>query len=73
MPRVSSKNQITVPVAALRAAGLGPGDEVAISVPEEGTLVVEAAEGRVRRHAGTFDATVFPPGYLEELRAEWER
>jgi len=69
MARISAKNQLTIPVAALREAGLHAGDQV----------IVEALEGkelRISRGALTFDSAfgaltgTYPPGYLERLDAE---
>lgn len=36
--KVSSKNQITLPVAALRAANVGPGDVLRVEVVEDGVF-----------------------------------
>lgn len=72
MPRVSRKNQITLPVAVLRAAGLGPGDEVAVRAQGVGEIVVVARASRVRRHAGIAQG-IYDPAELEELRGEWDR
>ena len=69
MPRISTKNQITIPVAALEEAGLHTGDQVVVEALEEGEL-------RIRRGAVTFDSAfgaltgTYPPGYLEQLDAE---
>lgn len=69
MARISAKNQITIPVAALEEAGLKPGDQIVIEALEQGEL-------RVRRGAAEFDDAfgvltgVYPPGYLERLDAE---
>jgi bifunctional DNA-binding transcriptional regulator/antitoxin component of YhaV-PrlF toxin-antitoxin module len=68
MPRISAKNQVTIPVAALEEAGFHAGDDV----------LVEALEGelRVRRGVPTFEQAfgaltgVYPAGYLEALDAE---
>ena len=71
MPRISSKNQVTLPVAALDEAGLRRGDEVVVEPLGDGEL-------RVRRAAVTFDSAfgtltgTYPPGYLERLDAEDE-
>lgn len=72
MARVSSKNQVTLPVAAMRAAGLRSGDEVEVRPLGDGEVVVAVRGSRVRRHAG-IAAGVYRPGELEELRDEWER
>jgi AbrB family looped-hinge helix DNA binding protein len=72
VPRISTKNQVTIPVAALQEAGLHPGDQVLIEALEDGEL-------RIRRGALDFDAAfgaltgVYPPGYLERLDAEDEQ
>jgi len=69
MPRISSKNQLTVPVTALAEAGLGAGDEVVVEPVADGEL-------RVRRAALSFEDAFgaltgrYPPGYLERLDAE---
>jgi bifunctional DNA-binding transcriptional regulator/antitoxin component of YhaV-PrlF toxin-antitoxin module len=72
MPRVSSKNQITLPVAALRAAGLSAGDEVTIRPLGEGKVLVAARASRIRRHSGVASG-IYRPGELDRLRDEWER
>ncbi len=72
MPRISTKNQITVPVAALEEAGLHAGDQVVIEAFDDGEL-------RIRRGAVTFDRAfgaltgTYPHGYLEQLDAEDKR
>jgi AbrB family looped-hinge helix DNA binding protein len=69
MSRISAKNQVTIPVAALQEAGLHPGDRVLVEALEDGEL-------RIRRGALEFDAAfgvltgLYPPGYLEGLDAE---
>jgi bifunctional DNA-binding transcriptional regulator/antitoxin component of YhaV-PrlF toxin-antitoxin module len=71
MTVISRKNQVTLPVDALRAAGLEPGDDVRVRVVGPGRLELVRADDLVRKHAGVFDATVYPKGYLDELRREW--
>jgi hypothetical protein len=69
MPRISTKNQVTLPVTALAEAGLRSGDPVVVEAIGEGEL-------RVRRAAITFDSAFgaltgcYPQGYLERLDAE---
>jgi hypothetical protein len=71
MSRISAKNQVTVPVAALAEAGLRPGEEVVVEPLGDGEL-------RVRRATLTFDSAfgaltgAYPAGYLERLDAENE-
>lgn len=68
MPKISRKNQVTLPVDALAAAGLTSGDEVTIEASGNDTIVI-------RRAAMDFDAAIgifsglYEPGYLEKLRA----
>lgn len=72
MPRISTKNQVTIPVAALEEAGLHAGDQVVVEVLEDGEL-------RIRRGALTFDnafgalSGTYPPGYLDTLDDEDEQ
>lgn len=72
MPRVSSKNQVTLPVDAMRQAGLRPGDEVTVRPLGDGEVIIAARGSRVRRHAG-IAAGIYPAGALDRLRDEWER
>ncbi len=71
MSVISRKNQVTLPVEALRAAGLESGDDVRVQVVGPGRLELVRAEELVQEFAGIFDRTVYPEGYLEELRHEW--
>jgi len=68
---ISRKNQVTLPVDALRAAGLEPGDDVRVQAVGPGRLELVRAEDLVEEFAGVFDASVYPDGYLDELRREW--
>jgi len=72
MPRVSSKNQVTLPVEAMRAAGLRAGDEVVVRPIGDGEVVVAARGSRVRRHAGIARG-IYGEDELDQLRAEWDR
>lgn len=69
MTRISAKNQITVPVAALQEAGLHAGEAVTVEPTGDGEL-------RVRRAALAFDDAFgamtgqYPPGYLSQLDRE---
>jgi AbrB family looped-hinge helix DNA binding protein len=72
MARISAKNQVTIPVAALDEAGLHPGDQVLVEALEDGEL-------RIRRGAPQFESAfgaltgVYPPDYLARLDAEDEQ
>jgi bifunctional DNA-binding transcriptional regulator/antitoxin component of YhaV-PrlF toxin-antitoxin module len=68
---ISRKNQVTLPVDALREAGLEPGDDLRIDVVGPGRLELVRVDDLVEEFAGVFDAEVYPEGYLDELRREW--
>ena len=70
--RVSRKNQITLPVDALFLAGVGPGDSLMVEAKPGGEIILRREEDPLLRYIGAFDG-LYPPGYLDELRDEWER
>jgi bifunctional DNA-binding transcriptional regulator/antitoxin component of YhaV-PrlF toxin-antitoxin module len=72
MPRVSTKNQVTLPVEAMRAAGLHAGDEVTVRPVGDGELMIAVRGSRVRRHAGIATG-LYESGELDGLRDEWQR
>jgi AbrB family looped-hinge helix DNA binding protein len=72
MAKVSSKNQITLPVEAMRAAGLRAGEEVTVRPIGDGELIIAARGSRIRRHAG-IAAGIYEEGELDRLRGEWDR
>ncbi len=71
MARISTKNQITIPVAALAEVGLHAGERVTVEPGGDGEL-------RIRRATTTFEDAfgmltgTYPAGYLEQLDAEDE-
>ncbi len=69
---MSSKNQVTIPVDAMRAAGLRAGDELTVRPIGEGEIVLATRGSRVRRHAG-IATEIYRNGELDRLRDEWER
>lgn len=71
MSVISSKNQVTIPVEALRQAGLGAGDDVRVASVGPGRLELVKTDDLIAEHAGSFDERVYPPGYLDEVRRGW--
>jgi AbrB family looped-hinge helix DNA binding protein len=71
MSKISRKNQITIPADVLRAAGLGPGDDVRITSVGPGHLELLKRDALVDAYAGSMGDDVYPPGYLEEVREGW--
>lgn len=69
--RITSKNQATIPVTALREAGLKPGDRVKIDASGSGELRITRAIDPVAKYAGALTGIVYPKGYLKKLRSEW--
>jgi bifunctional DNA-binding transcriptional regulator/antitoxin component of YhaV-PrlF toxin-antitoxin module len=67
---ISRANQVTLPVSALCEAGLRPGDEVHVQVVGPGRLELVRSDDLLAEFAGIFDKTVYPDGYLDELRRE---
>ena len=68
--RISAKHQATIPVQALKEAGLRPGDEVRVVAAGRGRLVLERDLNLVELHAGKLK-NVYEPGELDRLRDEW--
>jgi AbrB family looped-hinge helix DNA binding protein len=72
VPRISTKNQITIPVGALEEVGLHAGEQVTIEPAGDGEL-------RIRRTTATFENAfgaltgAYPTGYLDRLDAEDEQ
>lgn len=68
---ISSKNQITLPVEAMRAAGFEPGTRLEVFVGLGGEIRLLSADEsrleRLERGAGRHPG-LYEPGYLEELR-----
>lgn len=72
MSRVSTKNQVTLPVEVMRGAGLQPGDEVAVEALGQGEIRIAVRGSRVRHNAGIAKG-IYSRGELDRQRDEWER
>ena len=68
MTKISSKNQVTLPVETLRRSGLRSGDEVLIESAGSGQIVLRRVAADPAQGLGIFDG-LYPPGYLDDLRA----
>lgn len=70
--RVSTKHQITIPVAALKDAQVLPGDELRVTADGRGRLILTAVDDPLEALIGS------APGLsaetdLQALRDEWAR
>lgn len=66
--RISAKNQVTLPVDAMRKAGLASGMLLRVEVDGARRLLLAPHEDPVLRYAGILR---YPKGYLRKLRSEW--
>lgn len=68
--RLSAKNQVTIPVDAIRLAGLHTGDRLRAEVRGPGEVVLVREIDPIERFAGALTG-VYEPGELDRLRDEW--
>jgi hypothetical protein len=71
--RISSKHQVTIREPAFSAAGFREGDEVQVRALGPGQVVLTRVDELLDRYRGALPAGTFPPGWLEQERAGWER
>ena len=69
--RVSSKHQVTIPVDALRAAGLAVGERLVAHSDGPGRIVFERDRDAIADFEGALTGT-YKANELDELRAEWD-
>jgi bifunctional DNA-binding transcriptional regulator/antitoxin component of YhaV-PrlF toxin-antitoxin module len=70
--RLSSKHQATIPVAVLAEAGVRAGERLRVEALGPGRIVLTRADDSLEDLLGALGDDVYPPGYLEDLRGEWE-
>lgn len=68
---ISTKHQITIPAAELRAAGLEAGERLVARADGPGRVVLEREEDVVAEFAGALSG-VYADRELELLRDEWD-
>ena len=69
--RVSAKHQVTLPVEALRRAGIRTGDVLRAEVRGPGEVLLVRNLDPVAQFAGVLTG-VYAAGELDELRDEWD-
>jgi AbrB family looped-hinge helix DNA binding protein len=69
--KVSSKHQVTIPVGALRRAGLEPGDTLRVEAEGAGRIVMTRIDELLDRYSGSLDTGGNLREQIEGLRGEW--
>lgn len=69
--KVSSKNQVTIPVDALNGAALRPGDVLRVKADGAGRIVLTRTDELVARYSGVIATGGHLRGAVEGLRDEW--
>lgn len=68
---ISSKHQVTIPVAELRAAGLGAGERLVARADGPGRVILEREHDVLAEFAGALTGT-YSDHALDSLRTEWD-
>lgn len=69
--KVSSKHQVTIPVSALRDAGIGAGDVLKVEADGAGRLVLTRIDEILGRYSGQLATGGALGEAVEGLREEW--
>lgn len=59
-------------MAVLAEAGVQAGERLRVEALGPGRIVLTRADDGLEELLGALGGDVYPPGYLEELRGEWE-
>jgi bifunctional DNA-binding transcriptional regulator/antitoxin component of YhaV-PrlF toxin-antitoxin module len=69
--KISAKHQVTIPVGALRAAGIGTGDVLRVEAAGSGRVVLTRVDELVGRYSGRLTTGGRLGKAVEGLRKEW--
>jgi bifunctional DNA-binding transcriptional regulator/antitoxin component of YhaV-PrlF toxin-antitoxin module len=69
--KISSKNQVTIPVGTLRDAGLEAGDVLRAEADGSGRVVLTRLDDLLARYSGALDTGGQLRKTVEGLREEW--
>ncbi|MGI9052702.1 MAG: AbrB/MazE/SpoVT family DNA-binding domain-containing protein [Ilumatobacteraceae bacterium] len=69
--RISSKHQVTIPIDAMRAAGLEVGERLVARADGSGRVILERETDLLADYVGALTGT-FEPDAVERLRQEWD-
>jgi bifunctional DNA-binding transcriptional regulator/antitoxin component of YhaV-PrlF toxin-antitoxin module len=69
--RISSKHQVTIPVQALRSAGLEPGDILRAQADGAGRVLLTRIDELADRYSGCLDTDGALREQVRGLRSEW--
>ncbi len=69
--KISMKHQVTIPIDAMRTAGLEAGERVVARAEGPGRVVLERQDDVLEQFSGSLTG-VFDQGILEQLRNEWD-
>jgi bifunctional DNA-binding transcriptional regulator/antitoxin component of YhaV-PrlF toxin-antitoxin module len=69
--RISSKHQVTIPVQALRSAGLEPGDVLRAQADGAGRVLLTRVDELVDRYSGCVNTNGALREQVRGLRGEW--
>jgi bifunctional DNA-binding transcriptional regulator/antitoxin component of YhaV-PrlF toxin-antitoxin module len=69
--KISQKHQVTIPIDAMRIAGLEVGERVIARADGPGRVVLEREEDVISSFSGSMTG-IFEREMLERLRNEWD-